>query len=404
MHTVRRLLLGRTLRGSIDGFVSVLLAHYLTTLGFSPFQVGAIVTATLVGSAVLTLLVGFAGSRVALTRVLVGASVLMMCTGIGFAAVTNFWPLVVIATLGTLNPSMGDVSVFAPAEQALLANHVNVERRTQQFAYLNLVGIFAGAIGALLSALPERIAATTSLSLLDASRIGFVCYGIIGLVTLFVYRPIPREALQPDDTKRALGSSRRIVTHLALLFSIDSAGSGLVVTAVLVLWLHLRFGLDAEATAAIFAASALLGALSQLAAPWLAKRIGMVRTMAYTHIPASIMLAIAACMPNGTLAVIFLLARSLFSHMDRPARQAFVMSVVPPEHRSATASITNVPRSLIAAITPLAAGAMLAVSSFGWPLLVAAVTKLVYDIVLLAMYKNTPEQSSNFPNMTGSQS
>lgn len=398
MDDVRRIQIGRALRGLADGFVSVLLARYLVHLGFSPFRVGAIVTGTLVGSAALTLVFGLRAHRTTLGRLLVAACILMAATGVAFASVTAFWPLLLIAVVGTLNPSSGDVSVFLPTEQAFIAERVPHERRTRTYAVYNLGAVFAGAVGALASGLPDRIARAGGWAPVSVERYGFLAYATVGLVVLVLYRPLAaRPGASADvptvgrERRRALSVSRRIVIQLSLLFSVDSAGSGFVVTSLLVLWLHLRFDLSASATAAVFFAAGLLGACSQLAAPMLAARVGMVRTMAWTHIPANLMLIGAAFAPTGGVAIALLLGRALFAQMDNPARQAFVMAVVPARERAAAASVTNVPRSLASALTPLAAGALLSATSFGWPLVIAGVTKLVYDLTLLALYRNTPE-------------
>jgi MFS family permease len=180
--------------------------------------------------------------------------------------------------------------------------------------------------------------------------------------------------------------------ELAALFSLDAAGGGFVVTSLLVLWLQLRHDLSAGTTAAVFFAAALLGGCSQLLAPRLAGRVGLVRTMVFTHLPANALLVLAAFAPNGAVAVALLLARALFAQMDVPARQAFVMAIVPPEERAAASSVTNVPRSLAAAATPLVAGALLARSTFGWPLVIAGVAKMTYDLLLLAFYRGVPEE------------
>lgn len=408
MDDVHRIVAGRVIRGFADGFVSVLLAQYLTDIGFSPVQVGAIVTGTLVGSAVLTLAFGLRAHRTTLGRLLVWACVVMAATGAGFAVATSFWPLLIVAVIGTLNPSAGDVSVFLPTEQAFLAHRVEGKARTRLYAIYNLGAVIAGALGALVSGVPNRIAEATGWELTSVQRLGFVGYGCAAIGILLLYRLIPkREAVvrQPSpesvphperDTPEVkkpevLGSSRRIVLELAALFSLDSAGSGFVVTSMLVLWLHLRFDLSAGATAGVFFAAGLLGACSQLLAPWLAHRIGMVRTMAFTHMPANALLALAAFAPSGGIAVALLLVRALFAQMDVPARQAFVMAVVPSEHRAAASSITNVPRSLASATTPLLSGALLTRTTFGWPLLIAGAIKFSYDVLLLVFHRHTPE-------------
>ena len=399
------------IRGFADGFVSVLLAQYLTDLGFSPLRVGAIITATLLGSAGLTLVFGLNAHRTSLGRLLVWASVLMVATGVGFVATTAFWPLLVVAAVGTLNPSSGDVSVFLPTEQAFLADRVEGPARTRLYAVYNLGAVLAGALGALASGIPSRLAKVTGWELVSVERASFVLYALAGVMILVIYRSIPgrelttrRESSSPASpahdpgesgrvaaSGRALGSSRRIVLELAALFSLDSAGSGFVGTSLLVLWLHLRFDLTAGTTAGVFFAAGILGACSQLLAPVLASRIGLVRTMVFTHMPANVLLALAAFAPNGGVAIALLLTRALFAQMDVPARQAFVMAVVPPEHRAAASSITNVPRSLASATTPLIAGALLTRTTFGWPLLIAGVMKITYDVVLLVLHRDTPE-------------
>jgi MFS family permease len=391
---------GRALRGFADGFVSVLLAQYLVGLGLSPFEVGVVVTATLVGSAALTLAFGLVAHRTGTTALLIAACVLMAGTGVGFATFTTLGPIVVVALVGTLNPSAGDVSVFLPTEQAFLAGEVTAAERPRLFARYNVGGTLAGALGALLSGVPALLSHRYDWDLGGLQRLGFVGYTAVAVVLLITYRTLParhQTAAVPGATRSPLGSSRTTVLRLAALFSLDSAGSGFVVTSMLVLWLHLRFDLSPSTTATVFFASGLLGGCSQLLAPRVVRRFGLVRTMVVTHIPANLFLAATPFAPNGTIAIGLLLARALVAQMDVPARQAFVMSIVPPEVRAAASSITNVPRSLASAATPLAAGALLARSTFGWPLLLAGLTKLAYDVLLLVLHRHTPEEHEPTP-------
>ncbi|UDY37415.1 MFS transporter [Dermatobacter hominis] len=394
---VGRIITARTLRGAADGFVSVLLAQYLTALGLSPVQVGAIVTGTLLGSAALTLTFGLSAHRVPLRRLLLAASVVMVGTGVGFAAASAFWPLLLVAVVGTLNPSAGDVSVFLPTEQAVVAGEVAAARRSRTFARYNLAGTLAGAAGTLASGGPAALAERTGWSELALQRSGFVAYALVGVAVFVVYRGVRSRASATMGSdqgarRRVLHMSRRTVLELAALFSLDSAGSGFVVTSVLVLWLQLRFELQSTTTAVVFAAAGVLGACSQLLAPRLADRIGLVRTMAFTHMPANVLLVLAAASPSGAVAIVALLLRSLCAQMDVPARQAFVMAVVPAEERAAASSVTNVPRSLASAATPILAGWLLSQSTFGWPLVIAGTTKLAYDVVLLVLYRDVPER------------
>jgi MFS family permease len=381
----------RALRGFADGLVSVLLAGHLTRLGFSSVQIGAIVTGTLLGSATLTIALGLVSHRVAFRRVLLGASLVMLGTGVAFAGLSTFWPLLVVAILGTLNPSTGDVSVFLPIEQAVLANATDGHERTQLFAWYNVAGNVAGAFGSLASGLPAVVAHTYGVDVALAERSGFVVYALVAIALGSVYLGLDRTRNRPEHAPSApLAKSRRTVMHLALLFGLDSFGGGFAVQTLLVLWLYQRFALSMELMAAVFFAAGLASAFSQLVSPWLAARIGLVRTMVYTHLPANAFLVAAGLAPNASLAVAFLLLRASLSQMDVPARQAYVMAVVPPEERAAAASVTNVPRSLMTAVPPLFTGLMLAHSAVGWPLVCGGVVKIVYDLLLLRGFRSVP--------------
>jgi MFS family permease len=384
----RRLILARGVRGFADGAVSVLLASYLTHLGFTPFQVGAVVTGTLLGSAGLTIAIGVVGHRLRRRPLLLAAAALMAATGIGFVAVTDFWPLLVVAVIGTLNPSAGDVSVFLPVEQAALAETSEASRLTATFAWYNLAGTLAGALGALASGLPEIVASICAVPIVTAERLGFVVYVAAAIGVALVYgRLSPRVEHQGRAASAPLARSWPIVLRLAALFSLDSFGGGFVVQSLVVLWLYRRFDLSVSATGLIFFLAGLLAAFSQFLSSRLARRIGHIRTMVYTHLPANVFLMIAGVAPNAELAVTFLLLRMALSQMDVPARQSYVMAIVPPEERAAASSVTNVPRSLATALAPLAAGMMLERSSFGWPLLVGGFLKAVYDVLLLIQFR-----------------
>ncbi len=389
-----RLVSGRALRGFADGFVSVYLAEYLQLLGFSALQVGAIVTTTLLGSATLTLLVGLVAHRVSPRRILLAAAVLMLATGIGFALVGDFWPLLLVAFAGTLNPSAGDVSVFLPTEQSLLAGEVAAGERTALFARYTLGGALLGAFGALASGLPEVAAHRLGWSLVASFRAGFALYGGVAIAIAALYVSLTSAAPAAASGGAPLRRSRPIVLRLTALFSLDSFGGGFAVDSMLALWLLLRFDLPLPAAASVFFGARALSAFSQLVSPRLAARFGLIETMVFTHIPANIFLILAAFMPSAPLAIAFLLLRMAFSQMDVPARQSYVMAVVPPEERAAAASVTNVPRSLAAALSPLLAGALLQQSTFGWPLVAGGSMKLIYDLLLLAMFRRVrpPEE------------
>ncbi len=392
MDDVQRVLTSRGLRGFADGFVSVLLSLYLIQLGFSPLQIGAIITGTLIGSALLTLAVGLSAHRLPLRTLLIAAGGLMAATGLGFLAFTTFWLLLAVAVVGTLNPSAGDVSVFLPTEQAFLADFAPATARTRLYARYNLVGVMAGAFGALASSAPEPVSQALGCSLETAQRLGFLVYIGAAVAITLLYRGLRHgtEERASADGRGPLATSRRIVLELSALFCLDAAGGGFVVQSLLVLWLHLRFNLSPGVTGAVFFVVSVLAASSQLLAARLAERIGLVRTMVFTHLPANGLLILAAIVPNEVAAIGLLFARSFLSQMDVPARQAFVMAVVPPAERAAAASVTNVPRSLASALTPFLAGWMLSRTDFGWPLIIGGLMKASYDLLLLVLYRNVP--------------
>jgi len=385
----KRLILTRALRGLGDGFVSVYLAAYLELLGFSAVQIGAIVTAMLVGSAVFTLLAGLASHKISTRRVLFFAALLMGLTGAGFASVSGFWLLFFIAFVGTLNPSAGDVSVFLPTEQSILAGEASARDRTSLFARYTLGGSLFGALGALMSGVPETVARHLGWTLEDAFRAGFVFYSVLALVIAGIYGRLEHGSSPSATNGNApLRKSRSVVVRLSALFALDAFGGGFVIDSLVVLWLFRRFDLSLQVVGAVFFGTRMLAALSQLVSPHLAQRFGPVKTMVFTHIPASAFLVLAALMPTASLAVALLLLRMAFASMDVPVRQAYVMSVVPVEERAAAASMTSVPRSLASAVSPLIAGSLLQVSTFGWPLLIGGALKITYDILLLVQFKH----------------
>ena len=378
----------RALRGFADGLVSVLLAGYLTRLGFTPLQVGAIVTGTLLGSAALTTTVGLAGQALERRRVLLFAALLMLATGLGFAGLRAFWPLLAVAVVGTLNPTAGDVSVFLPVEQAVLAETVGGRERTAVFAWYNVAGTLAGGFGALAGGVPDVVARLAGVDPLAAERGGFVFYAAVAAVVALIYQRLSPSVERAVRAGQApLARSRGVVLRLATLFSLDAFGGGFVVQSLLVLWLYRRFQLSVASAGAIFFGAGMVGALSQFLSAKLAARIGHVRTMVYTHLPANLFLLVAGVVPSAPLAVAFLLLRASMSQMDVPARQAYVMSLVPPEERMAASSVTNVPRSLAAAIPPLFTGILLDRSSFGWPLVLGGALKALYDVLLLVQFR-----------------
>jgi MFS family permease len=380
------LLTARSLRAFADGYVAVLLPAYLLALGFGTFEVGFLSTVTLFGSALATLAVGRWGHRFEVRRLLIAAAALMAVTGVGFAAFSTLWPLIIVALAGTLNPGGGDVSVFYPLEHTALAAAAPADSRTGAFARYSFIGSLFGAIGALGAGAPEWLVAS-GFSMLDAMRLMFVAYGAIGVAVGVLYARFPDTRSDVEKPAMPLGPSRAVVWKLAGLFSVDSFAGGFVINALLALWLFERFDMSLTAAGTFFFWTGLLSAGSQLAAAPIARRIGLINTMVFTHLPANLCLIAAAFAPTLEIALGLLLVRSALSQMDVPARGAYVMSVVTPLERPAAASFTAVPRSLASALSPSLAGAMFAAGAMAAPLVACGVLKAIYDLALFAMFR-----------------
>jgi MFS family permease len=373
----------------------VLLPAYLLALGHTPFEVGLLGTATLAGSALATLAVGAWGHHAEPRTLLLGAALLMTATGFAFAGASAFVPLLVIAFIGTLNPGSGDVSVFLPIEQARLAGSGgNSNERTTLFARYSLAGALAAALGALAAGTPDWLAAHTAVSRLQALRGMFLLYAAIGIAIWWLYRRLPMPSTTAAQTRPApLGPSRAVVVKLTALFAVDAFAGGLVLASLMSLWLMQRFGLSLADAGLFFFVMGLLGAASQLAAPWIARRFGLVNTMVFTHLPANVCLVLAALAPTLPIALALLAVRALLSQMDVPTRTAYVMSVVTPAERAAAASFTAVPRSLAAAASPALAGLLF---SGGWlaaPMVLCGALKIGYDLTLWWACRGQPLNS-----------
>ncbi|NOV29066.1 MFS transporter [Methylomonas sp. ZR1] len=381
------IIIGRALRAFSDGFVAVLLPAYLLALGFDTWQVGVIATSTLLGSAMATLAVGAWGHKVHDRELLLVAALLMISTGFAFASQTSFWPLLMIAFIGTLNPSSGDVSLFLPLEHARLAEAAHDQARTALFARYSLAGALFAALGALSAGLPDYLVQTIDINRLDGFRFMFVLYSLIGFTIWLLYRRLPQSHTEQRKPAQPLGPSKSVVIKLATLFSLDSFAGGLVVNSLLALWLFKRFDLSLAAAGSFFFWAGLLTSLSQLVAPHLAKRIGLINTMVFTHIPANLSLIGAAFAPDIETALGLLLLRSLLSQMDVPARSAFVMLAVTPEERAAAASFTLVPRSLASSLSPTLGGALFTTGFFALPLVGCGVLKIAYDLMLWRAFR-----------------
>ena len=389
--------LAKAIRDFGDGFISILLPVYLTSLGLSAFDVGVVATLALLGSALLTLAIGFLGARHDHRQLLLAASVLMAATGLAYAAASDYWVLLVVAFVGTINPSGGSTSIFVPLEHTVLSGAIAPAARTRAFARYSLIGALAGALGSLLAAMPQWLA-PLGIGRLEAMQLMFLVYALLGGIGGLVYRGIPARRRDGQVTSIApLGPSRRIVLKLAALFSIDAFAGGFVVQSLLALWLFQRFELSLVAASLFFFWTGVLSAFSFPVAAWIGARIGLVNTMVFTHIPSSLCLIGAAFAPSVEWALALLLVRAALSQMDVPTRSSYVMAVVTPAERPAAASVTAVPRSLASAASPALAGALFAAGFQIWPLLLCGGLKILYDLLLLAAFRHVKPPEERAP-------
>jgi MFS family permease len=383
----------RALRGFGDGFATIVLPVYLAKIGFDAARIGLVAASALLGTAVLTLAVGFVAPRHDLRRLLIAGAVLMIATGIAFPAFEQIGLLIAVAFFGTVNPSTGDIGVLIPIEHAALAQGAADHERTRVFARYSLIGALSMAAGALAAAAPQLLT-RIGISELPALRTMFYAYAVLGIASTAIYYCLPRGNVEHRSAAAPLNVSRGVVYRLAALFSIDAFAGGFVVQSLLAVWLFKRFDMSLAAASLFFFWSGVLSAFSYPLAAIIARRIGLVNTMVFTHIPSSLFLILAALTPNPTAALGLLLLRSALSQMDVPTRSSYVMAVVTPPERPAAASVTAVPRSLASSLSPALAGVLLGGPFLGAPLVICGALKILYDAALLYSFRHVkpPEE------------
>ena len=389
------LFVARALRGFGDGFAIIVLPAYLSAIGFDAAEIGLVAAAALLGTAVFTLGVGFVAPRYDLRNLLIAGAALMICTGLAFAQAIVIWIVIAVAFFGTINPSTGDIGALIPLEHAMLTYGVGNERRTHVFARYSLIGALSMAVGALAAAAPDLLAAT-GMERTAAFKLMFYAYAVLGLACAAIYLCLPHAHAEQRPPAAPLKELRTVVYKLAALFSLDAFAGGFVVQSLLALWLFQKFDMSLGAASIFFFWTTVLSAFSYPLAAWIAKRIGLVNTMVFTHIPSSLCLIFAAFSSSLPVALGFLLVRSALSQMDVPTRSSYVMAVVTPPERPAAASVTAVPRSLASSLSPALAGALFSASFLALPLILCGTLKIIYDVALLFSFRHIkpPEEGA----------
>jgi MFS family permease len=397
----------RSVRLFAYGALSVVLVLYLAEVGLSDPEIGLLLTLTLVGDTAVSLGITTRADRLGRKRMLVAGAALMLLGGLVFAVTDNFLLLLAAATVGVLSPSGNEVGPFLAIEQAALAEVVPAEERTRMLAWYHLAGSFATAAGALACGALVQFLQAHGFGPRDSFRAVLFGYAAAGvnLAVLFLCLSPAAEAAAADPAleKEGIGPrlfglhrSRGVVLRLSALFALDAFAGGFVLQSFVAYWFHVRFGADPATLGGIFFGANLLAGVSALAAARLARRVGLLRTMVFTHVPSNLLLIAVPLMPTLPLAVAVLLLRFSISQMDVPARQSYTAAVVSPDERSAAAGTTGVARTTGAALSPVLAGLLLGSPALaGGVFVVAGLLKLIYDGLLYRLFRGVipPEEA-----------
>ena len=382
------------------GFLSVVLVLYLEQVGLTQVQIGLLLTLTLIGDTIISLWITTNADRIGRRRMLIVGAILMVLAGVFFAITRNFVFLLIAATIGVISPSGYEVGPFLSIEQAALSQIVSNERRTHIFAWYNLVGSFATALGALGGGALVQGLQDSGVTPLGSYRMIVIGYAIIGLILGVLFTRLspaveiqtaadPTPSTSAFKTRFGLHRSRGVVLKLSALFSIDAFAGGFVLQSLLAYWFYVRFNVQPAVLGSIFFGANILAGLSALSAAWVASRIGLIRTMVFTHIPSNILLILVPLMPNLPLAIALLLMRFSISQMDVPTRQSYTMAVVAPDERSAAAGITGIARTTGASLSPVFTGPLLANAGLiSVPFFLSGGLKIFYDLLLYRSFKS----------------
>jgi MFS family permease len=372
------------------GFLSVVLVLYLSALRLDDHRIGLLLSLTLVGDVILSLYLTTQADHLGRRRTLLIGALMMIGAAIVFASTRDFTLLLIAATIGVISPSGNEVGPFLAVEQVALAETATEHDRTSLFAWYNLTGSFATATGSLVAGGLTDLLIRRGFSTVASYRGVVVGYGLLGIALAAGFArlsPAVEGASPPSADARNfihIHRSKGVIARLSALFALDSFAGGLVVQSVVAYWFYRRFGLSPAVLGAIFFGANLLAGISALAAARIARRIGLLNTMVFTHLPSNVLLILVPFMPRLDLAIAVLLLRFSISQMEVPTRQAYVMAVVDESERTAAAGITGVARTMGAALAPVLAMPLIASASRDWlPFVAAGSLKIVYDLVLL---------------------
>ena len=384
------------LRALATGMIGVVIGIYLATLGFPAGQIGMVVGAGLAGGAAATAVAMLTGDRLGRKRFLITLAVLGAAGALAAARASNVWAVGAAAFVGMLNGMGRDRGAALALEQAVLPATATDKERTRVIAWYNVLQDSGHALGSLLAGLPVLLRATLHLDPLDSLRAMLLVYALIMLVTLLLYARLSSEVETPRAQARVVltPESRKLLIRICALFSLDSLGGGFLTTALLSFFFFKRFHVGEDVIGMLFFGARVMNAFSHLGAAWLAGRIGLVRTMVFTHIPSSLLLVTVPFAPSFTIAAVLFLLREGLVEMDVPTRTSYVMAVVRPEERVMASTATALVRTAAWAVAPSFAGLFMQGTNIAAPLWIGAGMKITYDILLWRAFnaKKAPEE------------
>ncbi len=376
-------------RSLATGMLGVVFGLYLASLGFAPATIGAVVAAGLAGGAAGGLLATLVADRVGRRLFLVALSFLGAAGALGAAVSSDPAIMAAVAFFGMLNGMGRDRGAALALDQAILPATGSEQKRTLRFAWYNVLQDAGHALGALLAAAPALLRSTLGLGVLTSQRPLFLLYAILLLVTAVLYTRLSARAESPAGARRIAMTmeTRRVLWKISSLFAVDSIAGGFLTASLVAYFFLERFGSGEVAIGLLFFGARVANAGSHLGAAWLARRIGLVNTMVFTHLPSSLLLLAVPFAPSFWVAAILFLLREGLVEMDVPTRQSYVMAVVRPDERTAAAGVTNLVRLGGWAVAPSFAGALMGGAALGAPLIVGAGLKIAYDVLLYAAFR-----------------
>jgi MFS family permease len=403
----RLLLAAKMVRTFAYGFLSVILAIYLKIIGFDEVLIGLILTTTLLNSVVFTLVASFYADKIGRRKFLLLYAALMSVSGFIFAVSENHIALIIAAFIGTINITGAETGAFLTIEQAILPQTLKkLRKRNTVFAIYNMAGTFAMAAGVLLSGLPAVLQQELQhfgivLNQIGSIKLLFVLYGVLGIVLIGIYLLLSQKIEIQDNQEKQndeppqltkvsslTPESRNIVMRLSGLFAVDSFAGGFVIQSIVSFWFFTRFGADLATLSYIFSISGVLTAFSFMAAAKIADKIGLIKTMVFTHIPANVLIIAVAFAPTLPIAIVLYLLRMTLSQMDVPTRQSYIVAVVKEDERTIAAGVTNISRNVTQAISPSLTGVLIQSISLSAPFVIGGALKVAYDVALFLNFRN----------------